>query len=534
MRGETCPWDHGVDPVVLEDINNPSLMNIQNSNTSNLRTPVHGEYNPDTPDLWIRGAQPNFGGAPRPAPQRGGIQGGPPNVPGPFPRGGIGHGTTFRGGPPFPSFQGNQIGGVQTTQLQRELISVPVQDGNNKNGNIDGQQPQSLQHPKRRFDNDDMMLQQMNVDNQNPIMSKRKLSSIASRLGPRVGGNGGAGGGGGQQNCSLELRKIPRGLNAIAHLNNHFSKFGKIINIQISYEGDPEAAIITFSTHAEANVAYRSTEAVLNNRFIKVFWHSGGSNQNESGNNANGAAGNVSGISKINDNPMSLRRNYTNNQYHTNNVVNNTVSSTDGTTTTTTPTTASNAISSLGGNATVQTVSSANNTTTTTITTANSISRTTVPTVPNSAGPTTTTIPNHLRLKNQKMSRATNELIRKKQEEQQKTAVQLAHGLHKRKHDLLQEYLKQMRSLVDLVERTDNTDPQRAILLTTINELQSSIEKLRKEIQAEQTQITAQMQNQPPARKTKEQQQKELLDIELELITQEHVRYLLNVSLFIK
>lgn len=30
---------------------------------------------------------------------------------------------------------------------------------------------------------------------------------------------------------------------------------------------------MTFSTHAEANAAYRSTEAVLNNRFIKVFWH---------------------------------------------------------------------------------------------------------------------------------------------------------------------------------------------------------------------------------------------------------------------
>lgn len=29
MRGETCPWDHGIDPVVLEDINNPALISIQ-------------------------------------------------------------------------------------------------------------------------------------------------------------------------------------------------------------------------------------------------------------------------------------------------------------------------------------------------------------------------------------------------------------------------------------------------------------------------------------------------------------------------
>jgi len=49
----------------------------------------------------------------------------------------------------------------------------------------------------------------------------------------------------------------------------------KYVNVflQVSFEGDPEAALVTFSSHAEANAAYRSTEAVLNNRFIKVFWH---------------------------------------------------------------------------------------------------------------------------------------------------------------------------------------------------------------------------------------------------------------------
>lgn len=39
------------------------------------------------------------------------------------------------------------------------------------------------------------------------------------------------------------------------------------------YGGDPEAALIQFSSHTEANAAYRCTDAVLNNRFIKVFWH---------------------------------------------------------------------------------------------------------------------------------------------------------------------------------------------------------------------------------------------------------------------
>lgn len=95
------------------------------------------------------------------------------------------------------------------------------------------------------------------------LMFKKKGFDF-NRLGPRSKNTA---------NCSLELKKVPQGLNSITHLNNHFSKFGKIVNIQVQYEGDPEAAIVTFSSHAEANAAYRSTEAVLNNRFIKVFWH---------------------------------------------------------------------------------------------------------------------------------------------------------------------------------------------------------------------------------------------------------------------
>lgn len=34
-------------------------------------------------------------------------------------------------------------------------------------------------------------------------------------------------------NCTLELKKIPPGLNTISHLNDHFAKFGTIVNIQV-------------------------------------------------------------------------------------------------------------------------------------------------------------------------------------------------------------------------------------------------------------------------------------------------------------
>ncbi|XP_061595453.1 RNA-binding protein 27 isoform X1 [Cololabis saira] len=74
-------------------------------------------------------------------------------------------------------------------------------------------------------------------------------------------------------NTKLEVRKIPRDLNNITKLNEHFSKFGTIVNIQVVFGGDPEAALIQYTKNEEARRAISSTEAVLNNRFIRVYWH---------------------------------------------------------------------------------------------------------------------------------------------------------------------------------------------------------------------------------------------------------------------
>uniref|UniRef100_A0A8D2HKL3 RNA-binding protein 27 n=1 Tax=Urocitellus parryii TaxID=9999 RepID=A0A8D2HKL3_UROPR len=74
-------------------------------------------------------------------------------------------------------------------------------------------------------------------------------------------------------NTKLEVKKIPQELNNITKLNEHFSKFGTIVNIQVAFKGDPEAALIQYLTNEEARKAISSTEAVLNNRFIRVLWH---------------------------------------------------------------------------------------------------------------------------------------------------------------------------------------------------------------------------------------------------------------------
>lgn len=238
MRGEMCPFDHGVDPVVVEDSALSSVLTYTSNGapmpeipsaiipppimaTGPMLHPIQPrnlppEYNPQAPQMW----------------HRSGYRGPRPMV-----------------GPPHSFIQQQQQQPQQQQQqqsnMQRQLISVPVMD--NK---------QNEQYPSN--------YQRYEQEQQESGFKKKPFDF--GRLGPRIKN---------PANCSLELKKVPSGLNNITHLNNHFAKFGKIVNIQVCYEGDPEAAIVTFSSHAEANAAYRSTEAVLNNRFIKVFWHSG-------------------------------------------------------------------------------------------------------------------------------------------------------------------------------------------------------------------------------------------------------------------
>eukprot|EP00731_Ephydatia_muelleri_P031207 Em0022g721a len=72
---------------------------------------------------------------------------------------------------------------------------------------------------------------------------------------------------------TLVIRKIPRVLNTVTKLSSHFEKFGTIVNMTVKFDGDPEGALIQFSSPAEAKKACECPEAVLNNRFIRVYYH---------------------------------------------------------------------------------------------------------------------------------------------------------------------------------------------------------------------------------------------------------------------
>lgn len=86
-----------------------------------------------------------------------------------------------------------------------------------------------------------------------------------------------------QQGCCLEVRKIPVHENTIQKLNDHFSKFGQITNIQVAF-GHPENALVQFAAPEMANHAYQSPEPVLNNRFVRVFYYRPPPNQHQKGN----------------------------------------------------------------------------------------------------------------------------------------------------------------------------------------------------------------------------------------------------------
>jgi len=99
-----------------------------------------------------------------------------------------------------------------------------------------------------------------------------------NRLGGGRGrGRGGAHGGRQGGASKVLVKNIPAGLNTIAHINNHFTRFGTLVNVQIHFENDPGAALVSFAHPNEATAAMNCPDAVFGNRFIKMFYNYQGS-----------------------------------------------------------------------------------------------------------------------------------------------------------------------------------------------------------------------------------------------------------------
>ena len=311
---------------------------------------------------------------------------------------------------------------------QRELISVPVLPHTN---------PGEVIHSQS-----------------NPL--KRKQAFDFNRLGPkqRAVHN--------PANCSLELKKVPRSLNNITALNNHFSKFGKIVNIQVNFGGDPEAALVTFQTPPEAKAAYRSTEAVLNNRFIKVFWH------NNTANNAT-----IENVPPVGCRPSVKER--------------------------------------LGATIAFPVKTEESEYVPTRRSTEESTpAQPLVPVSPKTIVAPTTREDKVLAIKKTQEILAAKETLKKKQEEKRKEALKLTADLRKRKQELLDKQLTEIRALI---ERAEKNPDQKDAIMATIKTMQQSINNLRNDLASNGQSTTTK-----PQIKSREQAQKEILDAELDLI----------------
>lgn len=459
MRGDLCPYDHGTDPVVLEDVAlNRVLTFGPRSHQAPGTVPVTAV--PDPPP------GPN-GNAP------------PPHVPlASLPPQHLRnqHHSNMDAfaeyNPDAPSMEPRmpwgrhpQTGSGIYGRGQRELISVPVIPHTNST---------EITHSQA-----------------NPL--KRKQTFDFNRLGSkqRAVHN--------PANCSLELKKVPRSLNNITQLNNHFSKFGKIVNIQVNFGGDPEAALVTFQLPAEAKAAYRSTEAVLNNRFIKVFWH------NINNNSVSGAIENVPPgcrpsvkerlgaalnlpAAKSKDNEYVPTRRSSEEQQSAQSVV---------------PTSPKAVAATMAGSGPVTGLGTGTGVTVTTASVAGAAA---------AAAAVPTREEKVLAIKKTQEILAAKETLKKKQEEKRKEALKLTADLRKRKQELLDKHLVEIRVLIDKAEKNPE---QKDAIMGTIKTMQQSIDNLRKDLAAN-GQISGTNKSQI---KSKEQTQKEILDAELDLMT---------------
>uniref|UniRef100_A0A8D0C8D6 RNA binding motif protein 26 n=1 Tax=Scleropages formosus TaxID=113540 RepID=A0A8D0C8D6_SCLFO len=298
MRGDMCPFDHGNDPVVVEDVNLPSMLPFQAQPLTLVDTqPPPGLPPPQTlvtpPPVNLRPPVPLPETLPPSLPPVAGLP--PPLLP-----------LQPSGMDAPPNSVTSTVPNIVTSGMRLPPPQVPPRLFSPAAYEADVYNPEapsitSMSRPvyrhrvhAQRPNLIGLTMGEMdpphreNTVNNNSVRivvesDRRKRSAdpadgaLAKKLRPgfnkpnhqifyrRVPF--------GSQNAKLYVRQIPAELNNIAKLNGHFSKFGTIVNLQVAYQNDPTCALVEFSTHEEAKRAILSTEAVLNNRFIKVHWH---------------------------------------------------------------------------------------------------------------------------------------------------------------------------------------------------------------------------------------------------------------------
>ncbi|KAI1710351.1 PWI domain-containing protein [Ditylenchus destructor] len=279
-RGDKCAYDHGPDPVVID--NNafdaivsrsapPPTISAHPLTSTAMGVPGYNPINPPPPGLETKSV---FGTSPSTEPYnpeapalttssalatKMDFSVPPPPLPSlpysaPPPAAPLSYGST-----PAASTTGlvTVVGGptpynpAQSTRIAQDSM-VTSTAGSGFGSNFSGYTSQSQSNmssgPPTSFSSRGRGMRG----------SRFKPYGVQSRINPAL--------------CSLLVKKIPPEQNKIVMLDQHFGKFGQITNLHVQYQGQPDTALVTFKTRRDAMNAMRSTEPIFNNRFIKVFW----------------------------------------------------------------------------------------------------------------------------------------------------------------------------------------------------------------------------------------------------------------------
>ncbi|XP_061164198.1 RNA-binding protein 26-like isoform X2 [Saccostrea echinata] len=499
MRGDLCPFDHGLDPVIVEDVSippppyvpgppvipsngaprmpGPGFVNRPPPPTLGGPLPMpprpdHFEYNPEAPGMTGPPRQSFWHGPPPPRPQ------------------GAQPAANF---PPFPPPQNPSV----QVRNREHLINITVNDDSEENAIVppgtestepgpentlidsrtEGKPGRTVIPPKRPYNSGPGQvhrgyLNPYHQNNYRPSAPKKPFDF--SRVGGYRKPDTDA--------LSLEVRKIPKEFNNIAAINQHFCKFGNLTNIQVNFENDPEAALVTFSTNQEALACYRSTEPLFNNRFVKVFWHKNKENTQEKIDISGDQVPDQRSIKErlgppIIPHPSKLSLNNTKPK--------------------TTEQSAPPAPPSK--EKTVIYTSSVGNITKT-VYNPEVIKAKAAITSPTAVG---------------SASFVSKIEAIKRQEEKKKEMMKKKAELQKQKHELLVKQVEQQKMLISKLEKTKNAE-EKAEIMKTIDMLSKSVEKIKSELTANKPKGVAKNVTTP------EEARKEILDTELELFNKEH------------
>lgn len=309
MRGELCPFDHGNDPLVVEDVNIPGIVLGFPHGAPPGFIPERAPLNPTGRLQGIRPPIPpmQFPIRPPPPPPPSVNVRVPTNPPGDRPDGtqltgprlgGTGQNsdehhstrvqppvTNVRPQLPIPHYKGipnmNDVYNPEQPSFDRGMDKPPVwtrlgvqppHHGGLVQRNRELLQVMGSQRPTSGSSGPQETVSVVttsasSVGQVAPTVQKDEPSDARHPTTPA------ASQGRKYTNTVLEIKKLPVNKNNISTLNDYFQKFGKIVNIQVSALGQADAALIQFSTNAEANKAITCSDAVLGNRFIRTFWY---------------------------------------------------------------------------------------------------------------------------------------------------------------------------------------------------------------------------------------------------------------------